>query len=175
MKWSEEKNIVVDVNFIFDLIKNDKVPDDNIENQNFINLSTAFSSKEKTFFKIVNTMQMQVEEMQEEKIEDKSLDKKIKTQNKNISIIKGTDRDYAIDLRTGIQYVINKEKKDKNKNIKENQELRIQELIENLSLLISKQPEMIANATKEAIDEITKSINENTTPEELKEKIKQWV
>ena len=71
-----------------------------------------------------------------------------------------------------------KENKDKDKNIKENQELRIQELIENLSLLISKQPEMIANATKKAINEITKNINENTTPKELKEKIekiKQWV
>ncbi len=125
---SFDENIVLDAKYVFDLILFDNIPNDNIEEQTFIKLSTAF--KDKTNFKIVD-------KILESKNENKNNDDKNK--EKNISIIKGGEKDYYLDLNTGKQYEVVKEKKDKEKNEKN----REAALMENLILAISSQSEEI--------------------------------
>ncbi|WP_456470007.1 hypothetical protein [Caminibacter sp.] len=154
----DERQIVIDAKYVFDLIRNTQIPNPNIEDQNFIKLTTAFD--EDVLFKIEEP---EVYE-KEYKTKKEKIDKKNKHKDKDVSIIKGKEHDYMIDLKTGIQYVINKNKnsdnkKEKNKDVND----RLSKLIENLTILIASQPQQISQSIKEVIAEIkTKSdINED--------------
>jgi len=61
-----------------------------------------------------------------------------------------------IDLRTGLQYVINKRNSDKenNKNKEKNELKMIQDLIENLTMLMHNQPKELHNAVRENAKEL---------------------
>jgi hypothetical protein len=159
LDWNPNE-IVVDVKFVFDLIKNDNIPSGDIKDQRFIKLAPVL--EEKVLFK--------VGEINEEKNEniDKNIEENNK-QNQDFSIIKGKKQDYMIDLRTGIQYVINKNKNE-DENKKENKEEKLEKLMENISILIASQPQQISNSIKEIVKELNLKNSEiNTT--ELKEKL----
>jgi hypothetical protein len=134
MGWTPD-GIVIDARFVFDLIKNDYIPSGNIEDQKFIKMAAAL--EEKVTFKIAKKNEVEEEEKEEKKIQ----------KPKDYSIIKGKDKDYIIDLNTGIQYEVKKKKKEENK--KESKEEHLAKLIENLTLLIASQPQQIANSIKD--------------------------
>jgi hypothetical protein len=159
MGWTPD-GIVIDARFVFDLIKNDNIPSGNIEDQKFIKMAAAL--EEKVTFKIAKKNEVEEEEKEEKKIQ----------KPKDYSIIKGKDKDYIIDLNTGIQYEVKKKKKEENK--KESKEEHLAKLIENLTLLIASQPQQIANSIKEVINELHLQNNE-INQEQIKEKLEKNV
>jgi len=162
LSWDDK--IVIDVNFIFNLIKSDNIPDDNIENQKFITLATRFNN-EKILFKIEDLIKNDndIENTNYKKTNKKNAIKKDEV------LIKGKDKDYIIDLKRGIQYVINKVSRDEKKESKED---KLNKLLENLTLLIASQPQQIADSIQEIITKTNFSnLDENSLKKLLKEEI----
>jgi len=149
LSWNKDE-IVVDAKYIFELIKNNHVPSPNIEEQKFIQISSSF--KNKISFKIES-------EFPDDEIIEKETKEKENKKNQDISILKGKNCDYMIDLKTGLQYVINKRNSDEenNKNKEKNELKMVQDLVENLTILIHNQPKELHNA----IREIAKELKEN--------------